>query len=114
MHGSRLDDGGARLRVHRQDPVQVAGEVQHHAAADGIACHRRARATRGDRDPGLARDGQRRGDVVDVSRPHDGERRDAVERRVGRVHAAGSRVGTDLEPGALQRLHHVSGDLDHG
>jgi hypothetical protein len=36
-HETRLDHGGARVRVHGEDPVEVSRVVEDHADADGVA-----------------------------------------------------------------------------
>jgi hypothetical protein len=38
-HETRLDHGGARVRVHGEDPVEVPRVVEDHAGSDGVAGH---------------------------------------------------------------------------
>ena len=49
-----LHGGGAGLRVYRDQPVQVPGEVQHQAGSDGVAGARGAAAPGGHRRAGPA------------------------------------------------------------
>ena len=66
-----LDDGGTRVRVERDDPVHVAGEVQDDAGARGLPGDRGPAAARHHRHPVLAAHGERRAHVVRVAREGD-------------------------------------------
>ena len=107
VHGARLDHRGAGVRVDGQDPVEVTGEVEDDPAAHGVAGDRRTRTAGGQRHAVLAGDGQRGGDLVDVTRPDDGQRRDPVEGGVRGVHRHGAGIGLRLQPGTGEGCEHV-------
>ena len=110
-----LDDRGARLRVHREDPVHVPGEVQHDAGADGVARDGGAAAAAGERHPGPPGDVQRGGRLVGVPREGHHARQDAVVRRVGGVLGpAPGRVVHLGQPGTAQLGGQVAGRHGRG
>ncbi len=81
-HHARLDDGGARVRVERDDAVHVPGEVQHHPHPGRLPRDRGAAAARHHRHPVLPAHGEGGGDVVGVPWRHDAARYPPVVRSV--------------------------------
>src|SRR5205823_1550434 len=85
-----LDDGGAGLRVERDDPTHMAGEVQYDAGAGGLSGDAGAAAAGHDGDAALAADLECSGDVLGVPGGDYRVRDPAV---VGRVHRHQCTVG---------------------
>jgi hypothetical protein len=81
----RLGPGDAPLRVDLDDPVQMAGAVDHHAAADRLPGDAGPAAAEGQRHARLAAGRQRGLDVGGVAREDDAQRHAAVQRGVAGV-----------------------------
>ena len=104
LHDSRLDHRRTRLRIDRDDPVEVPAQVQHDPLTDRVAGHRRAATASDHRHAGRAGRGHRCRDLRGVAREGHHERVDAVERGVGGVGGARRRVVGDVQhPGRPQR-----------
>ena len=95
-HDAGFDLDRARFAVEGENPVEVAGGVDHEGAADRLAALRGARAPGQHRHTLLARYGHRRIDVVEAAREDDAEGCDLVDRGVGCVEGAGERVEADV------------------
>ncbi len=91
-----LDDRAACGRIKVDQRIDVLRQVEDDAAADRVAGHARAAASRGERHVELATDPDRRYDILFVTREHDTERHAPVVRRVGAVERAGGRAEVDL------------------
>ena len=88
QHQARFDQRGARIGIDVQDAAQVLRAVDHQRAVHRLAALAGAAAARQHGDAFLARDRQRRGDVVDLLRHDHADRFDLIDRRIGGVAAA--------------------------
>ena len=68
QHDARLDQRGARLGIDMQHAAQIFRAIDHQRAVDRLAALAGAAAARQHRHAFLARDRQRRRDVLDASR----------------------------------------------
>jgi hypothetical protein len=101
---ARLDDRRTGGGVQGQQAVHVAGEVENHARAGGLACDGGAAAARHDRHPVRPAGRQRRRHVLGVTGCDDAQGDAPV---VGRVHGRqrpGRDVETDLAPDGPPQL----------
>jgi hypothetical protein len=96
LHHPGLHQRGPAHRVELYDPVQVPGQVEHHAGSYRLAGQARSRAPGHDRHAELTGCLHRRRDVVGVTREHNTQ-------RSYRVHAgvAGENVATVVVEGDL-------------
>ena len=96
LHDARLHGGRRRVRVHRQHPVHVPAEVEHHTGAHGIAGDRGARAAGGHGHALGPAHLEHGGDLVGVARGGHHQRGHPVERGVRRVQRTGGAITADI------------------
>ena len=116
QHDARLDRGAALLGLHGQDAVHRLGHDQD-AGAQRVAGDARAGATHRDRDAGLRRPCDDRGQLVGGVRVRDEARHLAVVGRIRRVQRARAGCGGHTLAqlglqGGLQPADRVGGLLD--
>ena len=95
-HDARLHSDRHRLAIEREHAVQVPAVVDHERRANGLAALRTGAATREHRHAEFAADVEGGAHVVVRPRDQHADRLDLVDRRVGRIAAAGSAVEADL------------------
>jgi len=94
----RLDPRPAPFDIDRDNPVHMLAAIEDEGAGDCLPALRGAAAARQDRDPFLARDRHRRGDILAALRHDDAHGLDLIDRRIGRVAPAAERIEEDRTP----------------
>ena len=87
-HHAGLHAGGARLRIDREDAVEVLRGVEHQPGADRLAGLRGAAAARRQRNAVAGRHRHRLHDIVRGARDDDPARLDLIDAGVGRIQRA--------------------------
>ena len=95
-HDARLDRDAARAFVERAHLGHVLAAIDDEGAVDRLAALRGAAAARQHRHALLARDCQRRGDILSALRHGDAQGLDLVDRRIGRIAPAAEPIEHDL------------------
>lgn len=89
---TRLDDDGFRVLIEGDDAVEMAGGVQDHGLADGLAALGGAGPPRQHRNSLVGGDRDGEDGVVLVGRDHHADRVDLIDRGIGRITPARCRI----------------------